>query len=96
MNSDNLENYYPGDANWHRFAILFVDEWSTCQFQNELLLAVDNDKEIAMVVYASVWQSALEWIDEPVPALGNITPGECMKTDNGRRRLRTMLMRMPR
>ena len=96
MNNDNLESYYPGDDDWHRFAILFVDEWSTCQFQNELLLAVNNDKEIAAVIYGSVWQNSLQWIDEPMPALNNRTPRQCIETEDGRKRLKTMLMRMPR
>lgn len=96
MKNDELENYYPGDDAWHRFAILFVDEWATCQFQNELLSALDDDKEIAMVIYGSVFEHALQWIDEPVPALNNLTPRECMKTEAGRKRLKTMLTRMPR
>lgn len=96
MNNDNLENYYPGDASWQKFAALFADEWSTCQFQNNLLSALNNDKEIAMVVYGSVWQNAPTWIDEPVPALNILTPRECMKTEEGQKRLKTMLMRMPR
>jgi len=96
MNKNSLENYHSSDAVWHRFAALFLDEWQTCQFKDELLSALDNDKEIAAVIYGSVWQNALQWIDNSVPALDNITPRECMKTEDGRKRLKTMLMRMPR
>lgn len=96
MKNGDLENYYPGDKDWYRFAILFVDNWTTCQFQNELLSALDYDEEIAMVIYGSVFQHALLWIDERVPALNNMTPRECMKTETGLKRLKTVLMRMPR
>ena len=94
MNNDHLENYYRGDADWQKFAALFVNEWSTCQFQNELLSALNNDEEIAMVIYGSVQQGALQWINKLIPALNNTTPLECMKTEDRRKRLKTMLMRM--
>ena len=96
MSESSIENYYSGEANWQKFAALFVDEWSTCQFQNELVSALDNDQEIAMVIYGSVQQNALQWIDKPIPALNNAAPRECMETEDGRKRLKTMLMRMPR
>lgn len=96
MENDNLENYYPGDDSWHRFAMLFADEWANCLFKDELLSALNDNEDIAMVIYASVRQNALQWIDESVPALNSITPRECMKTEDGRKRLKTMLTRMPR
>lgn len=96
MDIINLENYYPGDAAWHRFAALFVDEWSTCQFRSELLSELNDDEEVAMVIYGSVQQNALQWIDKSVPALSNTTARECMKTEEGKKKLKTMLMRMPR
>ena len=96
MNRNYLERYYPGNEKWQKFAELFVDEWSTCKFQNELVSALDNNQEIAMVIYGSVQQNAMQWIDKSIPALNKATPRQCMEIEDGRKRLKTMLMRMPR
>ncbi len=96
MTTEGLEKYYPGDAAWQNFAALFDDDWAACNFRADLLKALGGEEEIAKVVYGSVFRRALRWIDEPVPALLNQTPRACAGTEAGRKRLKTMLMRMPR
>ena len=37
-----------------------------------------------------------DWINTPIPALDELTPMECTKSDMLTTRLRTVLMRMPK
>ncbi|VAW87483.1 Signal transduction histidine kinase CheA [hydrothermal vent metagenome] len=94
--NDSLENYFPGNKRWNDFVSCFENEWVECDFQNELIEQLSNNVDIAKVIYASVGTIALDWIKETVPALENLSPSECLKSFNGTRRLKTMLMRMPR
>lgn len=89
----NLEQYYPGDARWEAFASMFEGEGKKCEAQSELFERVDEPT--ANVICAAFGTHALEWLRKPVPALDGKTPEECLQTPEGRRRLRTMLMRMP-
>lgn len=96
MKRKTLEQYFSGEEQWREFARLFEAEWARCDFKDELLSAVGGDREIAMVVYGSVLYRPLEWVDKSIPALSGSTPRECSKTEDGRKRLKEMLMRLPR
>ena len=93
--SKGLEHYYGGNEAWNHFAALGIDEWKNCPFQDELLDAVDGALDLAMVIYHEFDKHYDEWIENPVPALGDMSPKECLKTDWGVKRLRECLMRMP-
>lgn len=91
-----LEKYYKGGEAWSKFSSLFVDNWEKCKFKEELVKKFDGNVDIAMVVFASLGNEALRWSSEPVPALGNNSPIDCVSSVEKMKRLKTMLMRMPR
>jgi len=94
--NDSLENYFPGNEKWNTFVLYCEDEWTECDFQDELIGQLSNNVDIAKVIYASVGAIALDWIKEPVSALEDLSPLECLKSSSKTVRLKTMLMRMPR
>lgn len=91
-----LETYYKGDEAWQVFVSAFEEHWEKCYFKEELIGALNGQEDIALVVYASVKDRWKSWIDQPIPALDGLSPHDCVKNQILLRRLRTMLMRMPR
>lgn len=96
MNDVPLEEYYPGDDAWIKFSQCFDNEWEKCPSQSEVLQSVSGEIDIAKVVYGSFLAGYSQWLEMSVPALSDSTPTECLKTEIGEKRLKTMLMRMPR
>lgn len=92
----DLEQFYSGDAAWSSFATLFVNDFSRCIYKDELKKALGGHEELAAVIYGSFGETALQWISQSVPALSGLSPLECLESEAGLKRLRTMLMRMPR
>lgn len=96
MKSSELEEFFSGENSWNKFVEVFNAEWGKCSFKKQLITALGGHEDIAKVVYSSVEEKALEWINESVPALGNISPRECLVSERTVKRLKEMLMRMPR
>ncbi|MBK8870877.1 MAG: hypothetical protein IPN19_07450 [Elusimicrobia bacterium] len=96
MKSSELEDFFSGEKNWNKFVDVFNAEWEKCPFKKQLITALDGHEDIAKVVYSSIEEKALEWINESVPALGNMSPRECLVSEGTVKRLKEMLMRMPR
>ena len=92
---EQLENYYSGDADWKEFSSLFDEQWISSDFQNSLLLKLDNKTDLAKVIYHHFLESSLKWINRKVPALNGLTPLECIQNEDTEMRLRECLMRMP-
>ena len=90
-----LEDFYAGDEGFHRFAQSFEAEWRQCADQPRLLAAAGGDLDIAMVLHHHFGERVFDALANKVPALENITPAECLKTESGRRRLKEYLWRMP-
>lgn len=90
-----LEDYDSGDPAFSRLADLLRGEWAACPFQQPLLDRV-GDEEIAVVVYGSLLDGSLEWLERNVPALDGATPLDCLRTAAGARRLKECLLRFPR
>ncbi len=90
----NLERYFPGEAEWIRFAYLFKDEWEKCIIKNEILENLNGHKDIAMVMYGYGSESTFKWIDQKIPSLDNLSPKDCLKDPLLIKRLKSMLMRM--
>jgi hypothetical protein len=95
MKSSDLEDFFSGEGSWNKFVEAFNGEWEKCPFKNKLISALGGHEDIAKVVYSSVKEKSLEWINESVPALGNISPRECLVSERTVKRLKEMLMRMP-
>ena len=90
-----LEDEYPGDEAFARFSKAFEQHWLAFAGKQALLEKLSGDVELARAVAGQCAESSLEWLDQEVPALGSMTPLECLATKSGMRRLRTCLMRMP-
>ncbi len=91
----SLDKHYSGDAAWEAYAATWAAQWPECGFKDTLLRAVHSDLLLAQTVYGVVGDSALTWLQEPVPALGRSTPAFCLMTPQGLRAVRECLMRVP-
>jgi hypothetical protein len=90
-----LEDYYSGDDGFHRFAIACADIWDKCSHKQRLLAAVGGDLDLAMACYYHLGENACDWLSSKVPELEGLTPTECLKSEQERRRLKECLWRMP-
>lgn len=91
----SLANYYAGDAAWEDFAAVWAEHWQECDFKDALLKATHSDQLLAQTIYGVVGKNALEWIESPVPALGNKTPASRLKSKRGVLAVRECLLRSP-
>ena len=89
-----LEQYYNGQKSWLEFSSNFNDEWKSSEFQKSLLNKLNNQIDIARVIYFHIGENSLEWLNKKIPALNNLTPLECLKTEKTTNRLKVCLMRM--
>ncbi|MBF8149628.1 hypothetical protein ITJ86_06940 [Winogradskyella sp. F6397] len=89
-----LEQYYKGQGSWERFLAIFGDDWTNSEFQKKLLSKVDNRIDFAKVIYYYIGETSLDWLDKNIPALDNLTPMECLKSERLINRLKVCLMRM--
>jgi len=90
----DLERYYRGDEAWQRFARLFLEQEQDIEARKQVQEIV-QDVELAAVIVGLVRHRPLQWLEGEVPALDGRSPRECLEDEAGRRRLKTMLMRMP-
>lgn len=94
MNARGLERYYPGDDAWQTFARVFLEGEADEETQRRVEEIV-GDKELAAVIAGLVLRDPIGWLDKEIPALGGRSPRECLENPGGKKRLKTMLMRMP-
>jgi hypothetical protein len=94
-----LEQYYPGDQAFDDFARrtddrlgLPFEEWSE---HSRLIQLCEGDALLARAIYLTNAGGALGYMSTSIPALDDLTPTECLKTDWGKKRLKTCLMRSP-
>ncbi|AIW41046.1 MULTISPECIES: antitoxin Xre/MbcA/ParS toxin-binding domain-containing protein [Paenibacillus] len=53
-------------------------------------------KEIQIVLLPDMGEYLLTWMDRKVPALGNETPSDYLKSEEGTKALKAAILRMPR
>ena len=86
-----IENYY-NEEKWLKFSSLFKSnektEWKT------LNRIFENDDRLTNVIFEQFGVASLNWIEQKVPALNDLTPKECLKTEKLKQRLKESLMRM--
>ena len=88
-----LEKYYPGDKKWRDFVSVFEDKWTNSKLQIELLNALNDKKDLAIVIYGIMTIHCLNYLNARIPALGQLTPLECLQNKTLIKRLRVCLMR---
>ncbi|NWB88968.1 MULTISPECIES: hypothetical protein [Pseudomonas] len=92
---EQLENDYPGDASWQALVTLYEEDYLDEQAR-QLASAMDGHLDMAVILYGKRGlKESLWWLEQPVPALDNLTPTQCLGDPILIRRLRTALMRMP-
>jgi hypothetical protein len=91
---DELENYYSGDSAWNTFSYVF-DEFRTRPEVHSLTKTLGGRLDLACVIYGKVGSGYPQWLSKHIPALGNLTPLQCLGDAALLNRLREMLMRMP-
>lgn len=89
-----LEQFYCGDDAWNNFVGAFENSWNNCMFKDELICNLNNQKDIAVVIFGINQNTSLNWIKTSISALDGLSPIECTNKKNLINRLRSMLMRM--
>ncbi|MBT2338057.1 MULTISPECIES: hypothetical protein [Pseudomonas] len=90
-----LEDEYVGDAQWQTFVALYEEDYLDDNART-LAKAMDDHLDMAVVLYGKRGlKEGLWWLEQKVPALGGLSPTDCLKTPTLVRRLRMALMSMP-
>ncbi len=82
------------EEHWFHYSILGKDELYQSPIKDEIIAYVDGDEQLAMVLNHWFGKEYKKWMESIVPAMEGITGAECLKSEQGRRRLYTVLMRM--
>ncbi|ALI01323.1 hypothetical protein C1Y08_23235 [Pseudomonas sp. FW306-02-F02-AA] len=91
---EQLEDDYPGDAEWQVLVQLYEEDY--LDDARTLAKRLDGNLDMAVILYGKRGlKEGLWWIEQQVPALDNIRPADCLKDPKLIKRLRTALMRMP-
>lgn len=91
-----LELYYSGDKDWDEMVQMAKEDfWIDSDYQGKLLNTLKNHLDIAMVIYARLGNGSLNWVNQKIPALDNLTPLECLESSDLIKRLKEGLMRFP-
>ena len=91
---DPIEQYFDQEG-WNHLVELCAKEWTGDEFQSELLKQLNGELDIAQVLFVTHRSSSLNYLTHKVPALGNLTPLECMESESLKKRLKECLRRTP-
>lgn len=84
------------DDSFRNLARTYDNEWESCDFKQELLEAMNNHRDIAIVIYGTLLDASLSWVSTSVPALDGLSPIQCMGTPSGIQKLKQALLSLPR
>lgn len=90
-----LEEYYEGDSAFSNLANATGDSWKNSEIQLELLKLVNNDLDMAKIIYYTHTDLCLDWMNNKIPVLEYLTPLDCLKSEILIKRLKVCLMRSP-
>jgi hypothetical protein len=86
---------YNDDDSFKNLARTYDSEWETCKVKQDLLEAVNNNLDIAIVIYGTLLDASISWVSSSVPALADLSPIQCMNSVNGIRKLKQVLLSFP-
>ncbi|CAN1606255.1 hypothetical protein [Pseudomonas mediterranea] len=90
-----LEDEYVGDTEWQTFVRRYEEDYLDDSART-LAKSMDDNLDMAVVLYGKRGlKEGLWWMEQVVPALGNIRPVDCLKGPKLIKRLRMALMSMP-
>jgi hypothetical protein len=91
-----LEEYYNDDL-WKKYISLYSSFWNNTDYQLKLLDDLNNNIDLAMVIYGIFEDDSHIWINKKIPALGKeLSPVNCLEKDYLLKRLKTLLTRISR
>ena len=93
-NDEKLEKFFPGDDAWKEFVDLYSEGERFVRIE-EVFSRFEGNDDVALVICGYFQEHAVAWIGAKVPALGGLTPAECLASAAGVQRLKTVLMRLP-
>ncbi|MEZ5509899.1 MAG: hypothetical protein R3F47_08345 [Gammaproteobacteria bacterium] len=85
--------YSTADVWWHEFAKNGKAEWKECPFKDDLLSIVNQDLDLAMVIYHFIGEHYESWLNrKDIVDLGGLSPKECLGSKYGMKRLRMLFL----
>lgn len=95
MEKNELEQYYESDESWNGFVDFHAKHWEKCTFKDSLVSSLNNNIDIAKVIFGVLCNEGFFWIDSAAPALDGLKPIDCIFDENLKKRLKVVLTRMP-
>lgn len=80
--------------NWNNHVRVMAEEWEVNEITSKLIDII-GDKDIAIVIWASLRNKSLAWIDSAVPILGGLKPIDMLQGEKEKDRLRWILLSGP-
>lgn len=74
----------------------YRNEWENCDIKEEVLDVCCGDIDISIVVWGTFLSGYKNWMTKNIPALGNSSPEEMLKSEAGIIKLKDFLMCFPR
>lgn len=90
-----LEDHYAGNEAFEKYSNCFSSYWDSFEHQEELLNIVEGDLVIAKAIAYHMGSNFRKWMLSRPPVLEGLSPIECMKTEQGKNKLKCCLHRMP-
>ncbi|MGI5309609.1 hypothetical protein [Rheinheimera sp. WS51] len=89
-------DYYSNvDEWWRSFVKLGEEEFLNSKIKKQLLSELNDNAELAIVIYHFFGQRAFNWLDKKgISKLGGLTPRQCLDLDYGIKRLKMFLLMM--
>jgi len=84
------------DDRFKNLARTYDTEWESCTFKQDLLDAVNNNLDIAIIIYGTLLDASMSWVSSSVPALDDLSPIQCMNSSSGIQKLKQVLLSFPR
>jgi uncharacterized protein (DUF2384 family) len=81
-------------AEWENYVEVIPDV-DTDEKDVKKLLDLVGDRGMVKVIYFHFGNTAVSWLDKPVPALEQKKPRECLESEEGVNLLKETLMKMP-
>lgn len=90
-----LENYYSGDADWKQYVFMCQEEYPNFEReQTQLLNLLENQYDIAIVVFQRTGENSTDWVKQKIPALNGLSAIACLTEPHLTNRLKECLLRM--
>lgn len=74
---------------------LFEQEWTQWPDRRRLVQQCHGDNDLALLLYRVAGPQVWSYLDSRPPFLDGASPGQCLQTREGRRRLHSGLLKFP-